>query len=167
MKSFEVRNNGCQVVDMYGVVFTKKGNIAVTVYGGNSILIYSKEGTHIRTIALMGDARGLAADQKGNLYMCIELKCLVCVYTEEGKLKLQFGSKGKGNGKFETPYDIAVGMNGLIYVCDHSNMRIQVFNGEGKYAYHLETKQLCFQLCVLHDGYLIIAEGRKRHSVCV
>ena len=52
------------------------------------ILIYSKEGTHIRTIALKGDTRGLAADQKGNLYMCIELKCLVCVYTEEGKLKL-------------------------------------------------------------------------------
>ena len=165
MKSFEVRNNGRQVVDMYGVVFTKKGNIAVTVYGGSCILIYSKEGTHIRTIALKGDTRGLAVDQKGNLYVCIELKCLVCIYTEEGKLKLQFGSKGKGKGKFETPYDIAVGMNGLIYVCDHSNMRIQVFNGEGKYAYHLETKQLCFQLCVSHDGYLIIEEERGTVSV--
>ena len=40
MKSFEVRNNGCQVVDMYGVVFTKKGNIAVTVYGGSCVTSY-------------------------------------------------------------------------------------------------------------------------------
>lgn len=40
-----------------------------------------------------------------------------------------WGTQGNGDGQFESPYGIAVGPNGRIYVADTGNNRIQVFDG--------------------------------------
>ena len=42
-----------------------------------------------------------------------------------------FGSKGSGNGQFKSPYDIAIDSEGLVYVTDYGNNRIQKFSPEG------------------------------------
>lgn len=50
---------------------------------------------------------------------------------------LVIGSEGTGNGKFNEPDAVFVASNGLIYVGDTDNLRIQVFDGEGNYLREL------------------------------
>jgi hypothetical protein len=44
-----------------------------------------------------------------------------------------FGKYGDGNGEFNRPEDVVVGPNGLVYVADTGNHRIQVFDKDGIY----------------------------------
>ena len=44
-----------------------------------------------------------------------------------------WGSNGSGDGQFVTPRDVAVGPDGLIYVADSGNHRIQVFDQDGEF----------------------------------
>jgi DNA-binding beta-propeller fold protein YncE len=44
-----------------------------------------------------------------------------------------FGSKGKGNGQFDTPMAVAIAPSGNIIVADTGNDRVQVFDRAGKF----------------------------------
>jgi DNA-binding beta-propeller fold protein YncE len=44
-----------------------------------------------------------------------------------------FGSQGSGDGQLEAPRNIAIGSNGLLYIADSGNNRIQVFNEDGEF----------------------------------
>ena len=51
----------------------------------------------------------------------------VSVFTCEGKFLTSFGTKGSEPGQFNEPYGIAVDKNGVVYVTDSKNHRIQLF----------------------------------------
>jgi DNA-binding beta-propeller fold protein YncE len=50
-----------------------------------------------------------------------------------GKLLFEIGKRGDGPGEFNLPRDAVVGADGLLYVVDGGNFRIQVFDDKGKY----------------------------------
>jgi hypothetical protein len=43
-----------------------------------------------------------------------------------------WGQRGSAPGEFNAPHSIAVDKQGLVYVADRGNRRIQIFDGEGK-----------------------------------
>ena len=49
----------------------------------------------------------------------------------DGKILLKVGESGSREGYFSKPKDIHIGKDGLIYVADTNNDRVQVFNGDG------------------------------------
>ena len=51
----------------------------------------------------------------------------VSVFTKQGNFITSFGKKGSGDGQFIYPTGIAIDSDGVLYVCDYSNSRIQVF----------------------------------------
>ncbi len=51
----------------------------------------------------------------------------VSVFTSEGQFVTSFGRRGKGPGQFLELRGIAVDNNGVVYVCDSNNHRVQVF----------------------------------------
>ena len=51
----------------------------------------------------------------------------VSMFTSEGQFLRSFGTKGDGPGQFYYPYGIAVDRDGLVYVSDCFNDRIQIF----------------------------------------
>ena len=51
----------------------------------------------------------------------------VSLFTLEGKFLTSFGSKGDGLGQFNHPCGITVDNQGIIYVADYDNNRIQIF----------------------------------------
>ena len=67
-----------------------------------------------------------------------------CVYVSHGyKSLFSFGSRGKTQGQFAGPYDIAINdTTGNIAVADSGNNRVQLFNSEGKYVRAISTKEL-------------------------
>ena len=47
---------------------------------------------------------------------------------------MQFGSHGDGDGEFHRPTGVAVDKDGVIYVTDYKNDRLQVFDAEGNFV---------------------------------
>jgi glucose/arabinose dehydrogenase len=47
---------------------------------------------------------------------------------------MKFGASGSGDGEFNRPTDVAVDNQGLIYVADWRNDRIQVFDPQGRFV---------------------------------
>ena len=54
-------------------------------------------------------------------------------FTKDGKFIKSFGKLGSGPGEFRGPHDLAMDAQGRIFVADRGNMRIQIFDQEGKY----------------------------------
>ncbi len=54
-------------------------------------------------------------------------------YTAEGKRIHEWGSAGTGPGQFRQPHGIAVDEDGVVYVADRQNGRLQRFDLTGKY----------------------------------
>ncbi len=54
-------------------------------------------------------------------------------FSAEGELLLSWGESGKGSGQFNLPHGVAVDSQGLVYVADRENSRIQIFNPDGEY----------------------------------
>lgn len=53
---------------------------------------------------------------------------------ESGKLLFEIGKRGEAPGEFNLPRDAVVGADGLLYVVDGGNFRVQVFDAQGKYV---------------------------------
>jgi DNA-binding beta-propeller fold protein YncE len=54
-------------------------------------------------------------------------------YTADGKRLREWGSAGTGPGQFRQPHGIAVDNEGIVYVADRQNGRLQRFDLTGKY----------------------------------
>ena len=54
-------------------------------------------------------------------------------FSPDGVLLKSWGEPGTGPGQFDLVHDVWVDSEYLVYVCDRSNNRIQIFDGEGIY----------------------------------
>jgi hypothetical protein len=75
--------------------------------------------------------RGLSTDGMGNLYVADRSRLFLFPrmhkFTGAGAFLTKWGSLGTGEGQFNLPYGIRAGANGLVYVSDSSNFRVQMF----------------------------------------
>jgi hypothetical protein len=54
-------------------------------------------------------------------------------FSKNGKYLGAFGSRGNGPGQFQLPHNVVIDAQGLIYVSDRDNQRIEIFDASGKY----------------------------------
>lgn len=66
----------------------------------------------------------------------------VVKFAADGSYLLDWGKKGDAPGEFNLPHGITLDDKGLVYVCDRTNMRIQVFDGNGKFIRQWAKEQL-------------------------
>jgi DNA-binding beta-propeller fold protein YncE len=57
----------------------------------------------------------------------------VIAYAPDGNERFRIGGRGNENGKFNIPLAAAAGADGLLYVVDTGNFRIQVFDENGRF----------------------------------
>lgn len=121
-----------------------KGNLYVVDGSSKQIQVYGKDGKHLRTMAgqkFFKRPSGIAVDEAGERVYVVDTGM---VTNEEhrirvfdgatGKHLLDFGKRGSENGEFNLPRDVAVGTDGLIYVVDGGNFRVQVFKPDGTFV---------------------------------
>jgi DNA-binding beta-propeller fold protein YncE len=60
-------------------------------------------------------------------------------YDPKGRLLLSWGEPGTDPGCFNIPHNIATDSEGLVYVADRENHRVQVFDGKGRYQYQINN----------------------------
>lgn len=135
---------GKLVVPM-GLDVDGKGNLYVVDNAAKLVQVYDTDGKYLRTLA--GDAKwfsrpsGIAVDADGSRIYVVDTGGVssdehrVRVFdAQSGKHLLDFGKRGTGPGEFNLPRDVTIGKDGLLYVVDGGNFRVQVFRPDGTYV---------------------------------
>ena len=132
--SFGSRGSGDgQFNEPWNVALDSTGNVYVANCGGDCIQVFTAEGKFMRRFGKKGSGDGelnspfsVSIDSDNIVYVTEQINHCVSMFTSEGQFLRSFGTWGKGPGQFQGPFGIAVD-RGLVYVCDHSNDRLQIF----------------------------------------
>ncbi|NKE66915.1 6-bladed beta-propeller [Ramlibacter sp. RBP-2] len=127
----------------FGMDLDDRGNLYVVDGTLKLIHVYDGKGKFLRKLGQdIGWSRpvGLAIDSaRKRLYVVdvggvdsAEHRVRV-LDLESGKLLFDIGKRGNGPGELNLPRDAAVGGDGLLYVVDGGNFRIQVYDPDGKF----------------------------------
>jgi DNA-binding beta-propeller fold protein YncE len=77
----------------------------------------------------------VALSPEGDLYVSDGYgNARVHKFSADGRLLLSWGEPGGGPGQFRLPHGIAVDRDGIVYVADRENSRIQLFRPDGAYV---------------------------------
>lgn len=120
-----------------GVAVEEDGRVFVSDSRRNAVLVFSPAGRLLATLAgrSFGRPTGLAVDhQRRWLYVVDTVRAEIAVFSAENLQEVKrFGRPGTRPGEFNLPVQIAV-RNGIAYVVDTLNFRVQVFNREGEFV---------------------------------
>ncbi len=127
-----------------GLDLDAAGNLYVVDSVSKRVMVYDKDGKYLRSIgAKMLEARpsGIAVDPSGNRVYVVETGTIageghrVRVFDGvSGEHLLDIGKRGGGDGALNLPRDVALSPDGLIYVVDGGNFRVQIFDAQGKFV---------------------------------
>ena len=104
----------------YDVTFGSDGLVYVTDEMNRRVCVWSKEGTFEREFHTKCTPSYIAATSDNHLVITSHGSATVMVYTLEGDLVHEFES-------FNTLFGICIDDNGLVFVADFANNRIQAF----------------------------------------
>jgi DNA-binding beta-propeller fold protein YncE len=79
-------------------------------------------------------------------------------FSPDGRLLHSWGEPGSGPGQFHVPHGIAVDADGIVYVADRENSRIQRFNAHGAVIDAWTDVVRPCQVCIDRAGYVYVAE---------
>jgi peptidylamidoglycolate lyase len=106
--------------------FTHDGDLALTVGTDREP---GADGTHFNLptdVAVLPDGSFYVSDGYANTR--------VAKFSPTGQFEFEWGSPGSEAGQFDLPHGIALDSSGRVYVADRSNLRVQVFDGEGSFV---------------------------------
>ena len=114
--------------------FTHDGELLLTVGEKGK---FGLDGTHFNQptdVAVTPDGEFYVSDGYGNNR--------VAKFAADGTFLFDWGKKGDAPGEFNLPHGITLDAEGNVYVCDRSNMRLQVFDADGKFLRQWSGEQL-------------------------
>jgi hypothetical protein len=80
-------------------------------------------------------------------------------FSQSGELLFSWGEPGDQAGQFRTPHCVAVDHNGLVYVGETANARLQVFSPRGEPLAQWTDVRRGSALCVDGRGHVYVAEA--------
>ena len=119
-----------------------QGHVWTVDAGSSTVIEYSQAGEKLLTIDVGGvpvRANGFAgatdiAFAQGRLFITDGYgNARVLEYRADGTKVREWGSAGKGPGEFHLPHSIVIDENGVAYVADRENGRIEKFDLDGKF----------------------------------
>lgn len=117
-----------------GLSLDHAGNVVVSDSHYSCFRIYDERGIERRTVAGdFGYVSDVVQDDDGCWYVAEfgEVQ-RVSKLDADGTLRTRWGSEGSAPGQFSRPRALALGPDGLLYVADACNHRIQVFQRDGR-----------------------------------
>jgi len=127
----------------HGIRVDPQGNVWTTDAASSMVYKFSTEGKKLMEIEVGGQptpcgtfcsTTDVAFAPNGNLFITDGYKnARVLEYTPDGKKLREWGTAGDGPGQFRLPHSIQIDENGVIYIADRENGRIQKFDLQGKY----------------------------------
>jgi DNA-binding beta-propeller fold protein YncE len=132
-----------------GLAMDQEDHLYVVDGGNNRIQKFDKDGNFLLMWGSKGtgdgqfnfrrpdffDIGGLALDSQGNVYVADNRNHRIQKFDSSGKFLLKWGSEGKGDGQFLSPFDVVVDNQGNIYVVDDAREDIQKFDPQGRFLF--------------------------------
>lgn len=119
------------------------GNLYVADATAKAVMVYAPDGKFLRKIGgakVFERLSSVTVDKSGQRVFVTDIGG---VSSDQHKIKVfdinsgnhlfDLGKRGIGPGEFNLPRDVAIGINGQIYVVDGGNFRVQVFDRTGKF----------------------------------
>src|SRR5262245_39942349 len=107
--------------------YTYEGKLLRTIgQGGKSAPRFSGRPFNQCTHVAIDPARGFLYISDGYLNAAVHK------YSYEGDYIKSWGTPGTGRGQFCLPHNVVVDHDGLVYVADRQNSRVQIFTPEGE-----------------------------------
>ena len=126
--SFGSRGSGDECFDLpRDLCFASDGFLYITDVGNSRICVYDKDGKFIRKFTTTSKPYCIDVTDCGHFIVSSWVYHKVMVYTTGGDLVHVFGKCGSKVGQFSRPTGVSVDSDGLIYIADYDNHRIQVF----------------------------------------
>ena len=127
----------------HGIRIDPQGNVWTIDANTSKVYKFTPEGKKLLEFSI-GDipdpsrpfcgATDVAFAANGHLYISDGYcNARVLEYTADGKRLRVWGTKGKGPGQFNLVHDVAISPDGILYVADRENGRLQWFNLDGKF----------------------------------
>ena len=79
-------------------------------------------------------------------------------FSPDGTLQFSWGEPGSGPGQFHVPHGIAIDKNGIVYVADRENSRLQLFSPEGKFLTEWTDIARPCEMVIDRQGRVYVAE---------
>ena len=132
-----------QLVKPLGIDVDRAGRLYVADASQKMIFIYTRDGKFLRKIGgkeLFDRISSVTVDPSGLRIYVVDIGGVrsenhrVRVFeTATGRHLMDIGKRGTGPGEFNLPRDMAIGIEGRLYVVDGGNFRVQIFNADGTY----------------------------------
>ena len=117
-----------------GVACDQDGNIYVCNFGVNCIHVFNTQGVFLYSFSEKGSSSHKLDSPHsicvaGDFVYVTEWGDAHCVsvFTKKGKFITSFGKRGSKEGEFNNPSGLAMDSDGVLYVCDTDNKRLQLF----------------------------------------
>jgi len=139
-----------------------QGHVWTTDAASSMVYEFSPEGKKLLEIDVGGQpsprtafcsTTDIAFAPNGQLFIADGYRnARILEYTPQGKKVREWGSAGTGPGQFRLPHSIQIDENGVIYVADRENGRIQRFTLEGKFLGEWTTYGKTFGLKLVNEA---------------
>ena len=154
--------------NVYGITFSKSGNIVISDFSNHVIKIYTPTGQIVSQFRGQGlkkaqliNPTGVAVNEEGHLFIADRGNHRISVFTENGHFLRCFGSYGSGAGCFTFPWQLCISPDGLVYITDYNNHCIKVHNQDGRYIRQFgeDIVKSPTGIAVTSDGHIIVASS--------
>ena len=150
-----------------GCASTRRATSGPPTSTGDTVRKMNPEGDVLLTIdsddtPLMNEPTDLAIGIGGEIFVLVghgRGDPHVLKFDPEGSLLKSWGEAGIGPSEFDTPHSIVIDTEGMVYVADRQNRRIQVFDSEGNYVKEWAYKGLPCGLYIHSDGTMYMVSG--------
>ena len=127
---------------------------------------FEDEGVVIRAAGPFNRPTRFSPAPSGDLYVSDGYRnSRVHRFANDGSLIDSWGQPGTGGpGEFFSPHSLWVDSDGLVYVCDRKNNRIQIFNAVGEFEGQWTNVQLPTDLHIGQNGLFYLAERESNEA---
>lgn len=151
----------------HGMRIDSEGHIWTTDVNADTVRKMNPEGEVLLTInpddtPLMNEPTDLAIGLEGEIFVLVghgQGEPHVLKFDREGELLRSWGEQGTGPSQFDTPHSVVIDTEGMVYVADRQNRRIQIFDRDGNYVKEWAYKGLPCGLYIHSDGTMYMVSG--------
>lgn len=121
-----------------------KGQLYVVDALGKIVKMYDKDGKYVRTLgdpSMFNRPSGIAVDAEGSRIYVVDTGGVSTqdhrvrvLDAQSGAHLLDIGKRGSAPGELNLPVDATIGVDGLLYVVDSGNFRVQAFRTDGTFV---------------------------------
>ncbi|XP_066283279.1 tripartite motif-containing protein 2-like [Branchiostoma lanceolatum] len=123
---YDMIQDAAEMPDEEGFAVAMKGTIVILDKSGQQVVRFSTK-VGAKRVALT------VSQHNGDVILSLFYESKVKVFDSKGTLRVEFGSKGSGDGQFGQPTGLCVDKEGNIIVADKWNRRVQLFDRDGRF----------------------------------